>query len=124
MRLPPAIAFGLARSLAWAFRLKPPARRRSRRNFNAAKTTRLTDGGWLAVDGDINELIGRAAPIVTARVRSLVRNFPAFTAAVDRICDLVVGAGPGLSIPGARRGRQHCGRPPPGHRGRLEILDG
>ena len=26
MRLPPAIAFGLARSLVWAFRLKPPAR--------------------------------------------------------------------------------------------------
>ena len=101
MRLPPAIAFGLARSLVWAFRLKPPARR-SRRNFNAAKTTRLTDGGWLAVDGDINELIGRAAPIVTARVRSLVRNFPAFTAAVDRICDLVVG--PGLGFQSQVRG--------------------
>ncbi|WP_169709482.1 phage portal protein [Deferrisoma camini] len=62
------------------------------RRYAAAKTTRLT-GDWQPIDVDVNELIGQSAPIIRARVRQLVRDFPYFARAVNNLIDFGVGEG-------------------------------
>jgi lambda family phage portal protein len=66
--------------------------RHSRRQYAAAKTTRLT-GAWTPVDLTVNELIRSSQQTVRARVRQLVRDFPYFSRAVTVLTDLVVGTG-------------------------------
>jgi lambda family phage portal protein len=63
-----------------------------KRQYAAAKTTRLT-GAWTPVDLTVNELIRSSQQTVRARVRQLVRDFPYFSRAVTVLTDLVVGTG-------------------------------
>lgn len=63
-----------------------------RRQYAAAKTTRLT-GSWSPVDSNVNTIIGLSSATVRARVRQLVRDFPYFSRAVDIMTDYTVGSG-------------------------------
>jgi len=60
--------------------------------YAAAKTSRLT-GAWSPTDSGINEVLGASNAKIRARVRQLVRDFPFFTSAVDRVVENVVGDG-------------------------------
>jgi len=60
--------------------------------YAAAKTSRLT-GAWSPADASINDVLGTSNDKIRARVRQLVRDFPFFASAVDRVCENVVGDG-------------------------------
>jgi lambda family phage portal protein len=60
--------------------------------YAAAKSNRMT-GNWLPANSNINEIIGGSTANVRARVRQLVRDFPYFANAVNRIVDFTVGDG-------------------------------
>ena len=60
--------------------------------YAAAKTSRLT-GAWSPTDSGINEVLGSSNAKIRARVRQLVRDFPFFAAAVERVSENVVGEG-------------------------------
>ena len=60
--------------------------------YAAAKTTRLT-GSWTPIDGSVNTVIGNSLPMVRSRIRQLVRDFPAFSRAVEILVDYTVGPG-------------------------------
>lgn len=60
--------------------------------YAAAKTTRST-GGWSPVNSSVNDIIRASSPIVRARVRQLVRDFPYFARAVNVLVDYTVGSG-------------------------------
>jgi lambda family phage portal protein len=60
--------------------------------YAAAKTNRLT-GDWTPVDGNVNDIISASSPQVRARVRQLVRDFPYFTRAVNKLTQYTVGPG-------------------------------
>lgn len=62
------------------------------RRYLAAKTSRLT-GNWLPVNQDINSIIRSDSPLVRARARQLVRDFPYFQKAVKVLTDFTVGPG-------------------------------
>lgn len=66
--------------------------KRSSAQYAAAKTDRLT-GAWAPVDSNVNAIISASSPIVRARVRQLVRDFPYFSRAVDVLVDNTVGSG-------------------------------
>ncbi len=74
----------LARTMSRLYRLD--------RRYAAAKLDRLT-GDWLPADQGVNELIRGSAPILRARIRQLVRDFPFFARAVNVLVDDTVGAG-------------------------------
>jgi lambda family phage portal protein len=60
--------------------------------YAGAKTTRLT-GNWRPVDGNVNDVIYGSSPIIRARVRQLIRDFPYFAGATNRMVDYTVGEG-------------------------------
>lgn len=60
--------------------------------YAAAKTTRLT-GNWLAGNANVNDIIGASSPILRARVRQLIRDFPYLARAVRIMVDYSVGTG-------------------------------
>jgi lambda family phage portal protein len=63
-----------------------------RQQYAAAKVNRLT-GGWLPANQDVNEVIRTSAPMLRARVRQLVRDFPYFARACNVLVDFTVGTG-------------------------------
>lgn len=64
----------------------------SKRMYAAAKPTQDA-GGWLPYDGDVNSLIRSSSPVVRARARQLVRDFPYARRAIRVRTDLVIGNG-------------------------------
>lgn len=60
--------------------------------YAAAKTTRLT-GNWLAGNANVNDIIGASSPILRARVRQLIRDFPYLARAVRIVVDYSIGTG-------------------------------
>ncbi|MDA8139033.1 MAG: phage portal protein [Desulfobacteraceae bacterium] len=58
--------------------------------YAAAKTNRLT-GDWSPAWSNINDIIGASSPTVRNRVRQLVRDFPYFGNAVNKLVDYTVG---------------------------------
>lgn len=60
--------------------------------YHAASQGRLI-GSWFPGGQDHNRLIAWASPVLRARVRDLVRNFPPFTRAVDGYVAFVIGRG-------------------------------
>lgn len=60
--------------------------------YAAAKTTRLT-GNWLASNANVNDIIGASSPILRARVRQLIRDFPYLARAIRIMVDYSVGTG-------------------------------
>lgn len=62
------------------------------RRYLAAKTSRLT-GEWIPVNQDINSLIRTDSPLIRARARQLVRDFPYFQKAIKIHTDFTVGSG-------------------------------
>jgi lambda family phage portal protein len=64
----------------------------SRRQYAAAKVTRLT-GDWMPLSQNVNEIIRTSAPMLRGRIRQLVRDFPYFARAVDVLVDYTVGTG-------------------------------
>lgn len=60
--------------------------------YAAAKTNRLT-GNWVPVNSDVNSVIRNSSADVRARVRQLVRDFPYFANACNRLVDYSVGSG-------------------------------
>lgn len=62
------------------------------KRYAAAKPSRLNDG-WRPVERDINALISTSAPIIRGRVAQLVRDFPNFAAAVNRLASRTTGKG-------------------------------
>ncbi len=60
--------------------------------YAGAKTTRLT-GDWRPVDGNVNDVIYGSSPIIRARVRQLIRDFPYFSRATNMMVDYTVGEG-------------------------------
>jgi lambda family phage portal protein len=60
--------------------------------YAAAKTTRLT-GNWLASNANVNDIIGASSPILRARVRQLIRDFPYLARAVRIMVDYSIGTG-------------------------------
>jgi lambda family phage portal protein len=60
--------------------------------YAGAKTTRLT-GNWIAGNSNVNDIIGASSPILRARVRQLIRDFPYLARAVRVIVDYSVGTG-------------------------------
>jgi lambda family phage portal protein len=73
-------------------RLRLIERRVQRSQYAAAKTNRLT-GPWTTSTGNVNAVIGNSSASIRARTRQLVRDFPYFANAVNRIVDHTVGAG-------------------------------
>lgn len=69
-----------------------PHRRERTVRYKAAEYSRLV-GQWFPGNIDQNELIARSNPLLRARVRDLVRNFPPFAKAVDSMSAFVVGKG-------------------------------
>lgn len=67
------------------------ARQQYQRQYAAAKAPR-TQGDWIPVDKDINEIIAESGKRVRDRVRQLVRDFPVFAHALKCVTDLVVGS--------------------------------
>ncbi len=80
---------GIASSDNGVHRLIRPSQSR---HYAAASMGRLV-GDWVPSAQDVNALIGGASPLVRARVRDLVRNFPPFTAAASAIATYSVGSG-------------------------------
>ena len=68
------------------------------RNYAAAKHDPLKGawglGAW--ADRDVNKLIADSSPVLRARVRQLVRNFPIFARVIDVAVNLSVGTGIGI----------------------------
>jgi len=62
------------------------------RQYAAAKVTRLT-GDWIPANQDVNSLIRTSSPIIRARSRQLVRDFPFFARAVNVLVNFTVGSG-------------------------------
>jgi len=60
--------------------------------YAAAKTTRLT-GIWSPTEASVNDIIGASSSAVRARIRQLVRDFPYFSNALNKICEYSVGTG-------------------------------
>lgn len=60
--------------------------------YNAAKTTNFT-GTWSPYRDNHNLLIAASSPLIRARTRDLVRNFPPFTRAINAYTAFVVGRG-------------------------------
>jgi capsid protein len=60
--------------------------------YAGAKTTRLT-GDWAPVDSNVNDIIYASSPVIRARVRQLVRDFPYLAKAVNLQVYYVVGSG-------------------------------
>lgn len=60
--------------------------------YAAAKTNRLT-GNWSPANSNVNDIIKASSADVRGRVRQLVRDFPYFANAVNRIVDYSVGSG-------------------------------
>lgn len=60
--------------------------------YAAAKTNRLT-GTWSPTETNVNEIIGASSSAVRARIRQLVRDFPYFSNALNKICEYSVGTG-------------------------------
>jgi len=60
--------------------------------YAAAKTDRMT-GAWSPTSANVNSLIANSSVPVRARVRQLVRDFPYFANAVERVVGHVVGPG-------------------------------
>jgi len=60
--------------------------------YAAAKTNRLT-GIWSPTETNVNEIIGASSSAVRARIRQLVRDFPYFSNALNKICEYSVGTG-------------------------------
>ena len=60
--------------------------------YAAAKSNRLT-GTWAPAWVNVNDLIGASSPTVRNRVRQLVRDFPYFANAVNKLVDYTVGEG-------------------------------
>ncbi len=60
--------------------------------YAGAKTTRLT-GGWTVVNPNVNDLIGASSPIIRARVRQLIRDFPYLARAANIMVDYSIGPG-------------------------------
>ena len=60
--------------------------------YAAAKSSRLT-GVWSPANTNVNEIIRASNPIIRARVRQLIRDFPIFTRAVNVTLDHVIGSG-------------------------------
>lgn len=73
-------------------RLGQVERKKRSETYAAAKTNRLT-GNWSPVNTSINDVIRGSSADVRARVRQLVRDFPYFANAVNRIVDYSVGSG-------------------------------
>ena len=65
------------------------------KRYHAAELDRISggSGGWWPKGTDHNRLIAQANPILRARVRDLVRNFPPFGRACRSISAFVVGKG-------------------------------
>lgn len=64
------------------------------RMYAAAKTSRLSSGGWSPAGGtDVNSLIRSSAGPIRNRSRQLVRDFAYFARAVDVLVDYTVGTG-------------------------------
>jgi lambda family phage portal protein len=60
--------------------------------YAAAKSNRMT-GSWSPLNSSVNDVIGGSASNVRARVRQLVRDFPYFANAINKIVDFTVGEG-------------------------------
>lgn len=60
--------------------------------YAAAKTNRMT-GNWNPANSNVNDIIKASSADVRARVRQLVRDFPYFANAVNRLVDYSVGSG-------------------------------
>lgn len=62
------------------------------RMYAAARPTEDA-AGWLPLDRNVNDVVRASSPVVRARVRQLVRDFPYFDRAVRMRAALVVGNG-------------------------------
>lgn len=60
--------------------------------YAAAKTTRLT-GNWLAGNTNVNDIIAASSPMLRARTRQLIRDFPYLARAIRIMVDYTVGTG-------------------------------
>jgi lambda family phage portal protein len=60
--------------------------------YAAAKTTRLT-GPWTVGSSNVNDIIGASSPILRARTRQLIRDFPYLARAVKIMVDFSIGTG-------------------------------
>jgi lambda family phage portal protein len=67
------------------------ARQLIQRQYAAAKATRLND--WVPANQDINSIIRSSRPILLARTRQLVRDFPYFNKAINVLTNYTVGTG-------------------------------
>lgn len=62
------------------------------RMYAAAKQGRLY-GNWMPADIDVNTIIRQSSPILRARIRQLVRDFPYFNRAINILVNYTVGTG-------------------------------
>ena len=83
----------------WMQRLQTLAAKLSRRRddirarqYAAAKITRLT-GAWIPANQNVNDVIRASSPILRARVRQLIRDFPYFARAANVLVNFTVGTG-------------------------------
>lgn len=60
--------------------------------YKAAQASRL-DGNWFPSGTNTNQLIGASLPLMRARVREMVRNFPPFARAINASVAFTVGDG-------------------------------
>jgi lambda family phage portal protein len=60
--------------------------------YAGAKTNRLT-GSWSMAGANVNDVIGASSPILRARVRQLIRDFPYLARAANILVDYSVGPG-------------------------------
>ena len=60
--------------------------------YASSKTDRMT-GTWAPANTGVNDIIGLSSQNVRARVRQLVRDFPYFASAINRLVDYTVGPG-------------------------------
>jgi lambda family phage portal protein len=67
--------------------------RKYRSNLYAGAQTTKSTGAWSPVNNNVNDLVAASAPMIRARVRQLVRDFPYFARAVNVLVDYTVGEG-------------------------------
>ena len=60
--------------------------------YAAARTNRLT-GAWSVADGNVNDIVGASSPILRARIRQLIRDFPYLARAMNVMVDYTIGTG-------------------------------
>ena len=60
--------------------------------YAAAKTTRMT-GAWSVASTNVNDIIGASSPMVRARIRQLIRDFPYLARAANIMVDYSIGSG-------------------------------